>query len=274
MTEIESTPSEQAHAKTQVARGNAFLSRIEKALLSLKGRRATVKSVSGVETAKVAGGDDALFRHFEEYAWARSAVAWLIAATGVILLQAVIILVGVVVVATRPQGLVVSEPSLSDVVREEMNKGYVSNRDSLEFYTSSVLGIINDIDKSGSQMEMLRGLVSPEVYDRVFKRVTKNLPTIRRNLISQSLTVESIGNIVQSADGNRVSVYVRGTLSIVQEMGEKGPTFRKVPYRAKLICDAVIPTSSNHQHFYLVDLEERVGAKASDWDLEQAKETK
>ena len=249
-------------------RFGAFVNSIEQSVLQFRRRNQQPVRKSVSESAGPSDGS-VLHRHFEEYAWARSSVTWLMVATGVIILLVVTIWAGVIMSSARPQGMVVSKPSLQDVIRAEMGKAFVAKRDVLDHFVWSTLMIKNTIDKNGSQLVMLRGLVSPDIFSRFERSVERNLLTIRRNQITQSLIVDRIGNIVQSADGSRVSVYVRGTLNIAQEIGEKGPSFRKLPYRAKLVCELVIPSSSNHQHFFVVDLEERVGPKAADWDSEQ-----
>jgi hypothetical protein len=254
---------------------DVFIERVEQGILALR-NRAKARPRQTVTERVGTGPTQELSVHFQEYAWARSAPAWLIVATGVCLALAVAIWVGVVLVIARPQGIVVMGPSFNDVVDEETNRVFVAKRDSLEYFVWSVLKAKNDLSPdmfTGSATTepstILRGLVNPDILEKMDKSFEKNLNVIRRNLITRVLAIEAIGNIVEQTESNRVSVYIRGKITITQEVGDKGPTVRHIDYRARAVLDVVVPTASNHQHFYMVDLEERVGPQAPQWDKQQ-----
>jgi len=88
-------------------------------------------------------------------------------------------------------------------------------------------------------------------------------------MIVQLLHIESIGSVVVDQKENRVSAYVRGYYSVSMLMAKPGTKPARVPYRARVVVEPNTPSSLDPEHFYMIELRERVGQSALKWDTEQ-----
>lgn len=218
--------------------------------------------------------DDGLYQHFRELDFAQKSLFWLKASISAIVLLGLLFWAGAVVAWLRPRSMLVGQPSIQDAVRSELVRAFVPNRDPLEFFVRSVLTDKNSILKSAKApgMDAMRGLVSPVLLEKWEVSLGKNANTINQNQVTQSVVISSIGGIIENKEEGKVAVVVTGLLVVHQQVSANGPTVRILDYAAKAVVEPNRPTAANHQHFYLVGLEERVGPSAYQWAKEQAQQ--
>jgi len=161
--------------------------------------------------------------------------------------------------------LVLRAPSSLKQEAQTLSSSTSVSYDQLAFFIIAVLPRLYAIDGNGHPfLALLQGVVDPGILARVESGFNVLERDLKINHMTQSLTLTSILDVVSDEKLGRAAAYVKGNVCVT--FNESRVKF--YPYRAKILL-AVNPVGLlNPYPFYVLKCEEKIGAKALEWDLQ------
>lgn len=198
-------------------------------------------------------------------------VFWIFIATVQIWIAALFIFGCVFVLQSRPVQIAESKPTLKEEHKALIEEVGI-RRDHFDLFVISTLGILLGVDDSGaSYRPLLKGSVDPNILSRFEQETLNNLSNIRKNMMVQNLTVNTIREFTFNSETGVASAYVMGYIATIIQQSERGQRAGTLPFRARVFIRSSPRSNLTPQGFYMVDLEDRIGDDALAWDREVLK---
>jgi hypothetical protein len=166
---------------------------------------------------------------------------------------------------SRKPTLVLRAPSSLKQESQRLTRSPSVSYDQLAFFTLAVLPRLYTVDENGYPfLALLQGVVDPTIISRVELGFNQLGGDLKLNHMTQTLTLTAILDVVADEKLGRVAAYVKGYLCITLNASR----VKFYPYRAQILL-AVNPVGLlNPYPFYVLKCEEKIGAKALEWDLQ------
>jgi hypothetical protein len=173
--------------------------------------------------------------------------------------------------AARKDTVRINAPDTLSVLADKYFQVEGLRFDQIATSVITILTLKHHVDEGGAPyFELLQGMVAPKIYMRAESGLKKAIIEIKKTMIIQNLNITSIDDLETDPNTRRVSCYVRGYFSTTSRLD--GQT-RVVPYRGLALLELNTVGSLNPLPFTMLDLEEKVGPAAVDWDATRKKET-
>jgi len=210
-------------------------------------------------------------RRIEALHYADQCRRWLVASVTANAVVLVLLVVALTATYFRPVYTFKGSPSLSEASRAFYGD-QTMDKDQLYMFVLYTLGTLNQVNHQGAPyLPLLQGAVDPAIYSRTKKDVDRNLVEIRKNLITQSLIITAITDVIFDEKTNKLSAYVMGELGVIAGQSTAGVKPVVIPYRARVVMSVNTPSKINPFPYFLSALEQRFDKRAIEWDATQLK---
>lgn len=137
--------------------------------------------------------------------------------------------------------------------------------DQLAFFIIAVLPRLYSVDENGYPfLPLIQGLIDPSIISHAEAGFNQLGSELKSNHMTQTLTVTAINDVIADEKLGRAAAYVKGNVCVT--LNQARVLF--YPYRAQVLL-AVNPVGLlNPYPFYILKCEEKIGAKAIEWDLQ------
>ena len=221
-----------------------------------------------------------LYHHFAEFGWSAQQNNWLKISFIVHCALAGLIWLGAFLAFTRPNYLQVGAPTLEESAKTFYATDYSQvdaslAYDQMSYFAISTLGILHQIDFNSNTdvtLNLLKGLVKPDILEKNLKYSTRNRPVITKQKFVQSLIINRVRNPIPNPAEHTIALFVEGNFAIALQNENGDPVNRITPYRAKCILRDCPISSLNPFPFMIEELDEVSGSDAAKkWDADNAK---
>lgn len=224
---------------------------------SKKGAQDALKRVTGSDN-RVTVNLAEQGRLYDPFAWVRHVLLW--TNWQVIILAVACVIATALSYAITHRGLMVID--LPESLRSQVYTQYATtdpDRDEFDRFVLSTLGTLHQFDyKSSPNIEILKGLVNPDIYMKVQQSYQASSEQIHTKGIIQELHISKIDNVYPSVNGKRYSATVKGYLNVSSTINDR-KTQKFLPYRARVVVRLQPPSILNKSGYYLTQLSEFAG---------------
>ena len=174
---------------------------------------------------------------------------------------------------TRPTYLQVGAPTLEEAAKtfyqadyKRVDPGLVF--DQMSYFTITSLQYLYQVNAfSPTPLELLKGMIKPEIINKAQNRFERERPTIEKQRIFQNLVINAVLPPIPNPQTGTDAVFVKGFLSIALQDSEGNPVNRVMPYRAKVILRETPVSELNPFPFTMDELDDVAGTDAAKkWD--------
>lgn len=213
--------------------------------------------------------DSAVHNEVKRYAYVRWLLRVLGLSIGINYVCLLVLLIAGLVAGQKPVLQLNAAPSLKADAEDSFGKKTEVNIDDLLLYVNTVLPLMHRLDDRGApDLPLLKGLVSPSVFEKADQEAKRSTPLAKKNFVIQNLVVTRLTDVVTDNDRGRLSAYVHGYLVIVVQSTNK-PVI--LPYRAEILLEMSPPSRLNRFPFVLIRRDWRMDKAALDWDESRSK---
>ena len=153
----------------------------------------------------------------------------------------------------RPPLFVRAGPSLREAAAAFYGRPEASY-DALALFLQGSVPLLFSTSEAGHPLlPLAEGLVAPEIYRRAQERLDGTAPQVRKNRMTQSLTLTEIDDVADDAASGRAAARLRGFLAVTFD----GSGARIFPWAADAVLAANTPGRLDPYPYYLLRLDER-----------------
>jgi len=208
-------------------------------------------------------------RRIEALNYADQCRRWLVASVAANAVVLVLLVVALTATYFRPVYTFQGAPSLTEASKT-FYADQSMDKDQLYMFINYMLVTLNQVNHQGAPyLPLLQGAVDPAIYGRTRRDVDRNLVEIRKSLITQSLIITAITDVIFDEKTNKLSAYVMGELAVIAGQSASGVKPVVIPYRARVVMGVNTPGKINPFPYFLSALEQRFDKRATEWDASQ-----
>lgn len=208
-------------------------------------------------------------RRLESLLYAEQVRRWLVASMAGNAVVLVVLCVAVAATYFRPVYTFAGRPSLTEATRA-FYAGQDLDKDQLYMFVNYALVTLNQVNHAGAPyMALLQGAIDPAIYKRSRSEVDRSLVDIRKNLLTQSLHIAAITDVIFDDKTQKISAYVMGELAVSSGQAPGASRQAVIPYRARVVMGVATPSKINPFPFFISGLEQRFDKRALEWDAAQ-----
>lgn len=201
-------------------------------------------------------------RLYDPFSWVRHVLLW--TNFQIVFLGVACVAVTIMAAVVKNRGLMVID--LPDSLRDRAYRQFDIkgvDRDEFDRFTMGTLTMMHQFDfRNMPNVELLKGLVNPDVYMAVQSRYNKNAQSIRSKGIIHDLHITAIENVYPSVNQKSYSATVKGYLNVSSFAHDKKEV-QFLPYRARVVVRVQPNTSINRSGYYLMQIHEFAGDEAA-----------